>query len=522
MTTTLKMSTAPHIHTASGQCNSTSCNSPHRLWRTLQTIIQTDAKDEFLRLCKRTPTDIIVRVLLTSRIANDPALYSPSQKSRVVQFPRQVRPEAVRKFGKSATDLNAVQLALIDVDKNNNNNNNGQMAILILNFLREHATSMECHQFVNHIWGQGNTTLHLACFWNMSRLVRLLLDMDNNGASMLNRKNARLITPRDCCSSSSVLALLTPPKRATRASVPIVTTTPIATTKPAIDVCTTTTTLPSPPPTPTGTTSRPSMLLKKATEKRGFLAYGSTPSPTIVAAVQTEYFQQQQKPVTPPPNPTSETKFVPMTFSSSTSSSSSFSSMSSAEGKDDHCWTPPPSPIARHPWSPAPSPISTSIEEVQLPEIRPSCFPANPIKQPVVKQVRFDPHVTLIDACIRGDLQELKHYCDNQGQIPSVGGIRNRSLLQVALMRGHEHMVSYLADHVDVNHQDSDGWTALHYAAALGLWRSLEYLATLPEVNLNVKAHDGLMIHECVDTQFAQRKCRSIIDRCRRSVSQKA
>lgn len=456
MTTTLKTSTAPHIHTANGQCNSTSCNSPHRLWRTLQTIIQTDAKDEFLRLCKRTPTDILVRVLLTSRIANDPAMYSPSQKSRVVQFPRQVRPEAVRKFGKSATDLNAMQLALIDVDKNNNNN--GQMAMMILNFLREHATSMECNQFVNHIWGQGNTTLHLACFWNLPRLVRLLLDMDNSGAAILNRKNARSIRPRDCCSSPSVLALLTPNKRSTRASVPTLTTAPINTAKAATNFCAAST-LPSPPPTPTGTTGRPSMLLKKATEKRGFLAYGTTPSPTVVAAVQTEYFQQQQKPVTPPSNPTStttESKFVPMTFSSSTSSSS-FSSLSSTEGKDDHCWTPPPSPIAGHPWSPAPSPVSTSIDEVHLPEIRPSCLPANPIKQPVIKQVRFDPHVTLIDACIRGDLQELKHYCNSQDRIAGVGGIRNRSLLQVALMRGHEHLVHYLADHVDVNHQDSDG-----------------------------------------------------------------
>lgn len=464
MTTKAKMSTAPHIHTASGQCNSASCNSPHRLWRTLQTIIQNDAKDDFLRLCKYTSPDILVRVLLTSRIANDPALYSPSQKSRVVQFPHRVRLEAVRKFGKSATDLNAVQLALIDVDKNNNND--GQMAILILNFLREHATSMECHQFVNHIWGQGNTTLHLACFWNMSRLVRLLLNMDNGGAAMLNRKNALSISARDCCSSSSVSALLTPIKCSTGSSVPTVTTVPINTTKASADVCATTTAtaaLPSPPPTPTGTTCRPSMLLKKATEKRGFLAYGSTPSPTVVASVQTEYFQQQQKPVTPPPTPTSasvntEAKFVPMTFSSSTSSSS-FSSLSSTEGKDDLCWTPPPSPIARHPWSPAPPPVTTSIEQVHLPEIRPSCFPANPIKESGIKQVRFDPHVTLIDACIRGDLEELKDYCDNQDKVPAVGGIRNRSLLQVALMRGHEHMVRYLAGHVDVNHQDSDGKT---------------------------------------------------------------
>lgn len=77
----------------------------------------------------------------------------------------------------------------------------------------------------------------------------------------------------------------------------------------------------------------------------------------------------------------------------------------------------------------------------------------------MIKQVRFDPHVTLIDACIRGDLEELKDYCDNQDKVPTVGGIRNRSLLQVALMRGHEHMVRYLAGHVDVNHQDSDGKT---------------------------------------------------------------
>ena len=334
------------------QCTSTSCCSPLRLWRTLQTIIHNDSKDEFSRLCETTPTELITRVLLTSRLSNDPALYSPSQKSRVIQFPIHVRQEAVRKLGKPVTDLNPIQLALVL--------KNPLIAFHLLNFLKHNSTQQELVSFLNHSWGQRNTTLHLACFWNMSKLVRLLVDL---GAD-INARNTRLVLPVDCCTNNECLALLS---TSTQTTTTTTITTKTTTTPPA----TITQKINTKPLKPLQ--HRPSMLLKKAAERsmttNAPTSLSPSPSPQqqqhptgIVQVVQqnnhhdeitvtSEFFDKKSS---PPASPLVEgdhhrgmMRMSPMSFSSS-SSSSSFSSLSSIEDgttKSDDLWTPPPSPM---------------------------------------------------------------------------------------------------------------------------------------------------------------------------------
>ncbi|KAG0174591.1 hypothetical protein DFQ28_005747 [Apophysomyces sp. BC1034] len=323
---------------------------------------------------------------------------------------------------------------------------------------------------------------------------------------------------------------------------------------------------------------RPSMLLKKAAAKMPTPT--PSPSPPTVT-IPDEYFKKplliERSPVMFPdthgdvqnhpcglkigrPNAI----LSPMSFSSS-SSSSSFSSMSSIEdhtGKSpspdtpDLCWSPPTSPITPPPpvtpeelyatarWTPSPLTATMmdeddeddvdmmSIEPSPVPT-RPACFPCNKLgrdvpnplvvdqekseKTNLLRQVRFDPHVVLVDACVHGDLAEVDQII-NTMQIPiqcSVGDVHNHSLLQLALMHGHERLVKYLVTHVgvDINHPDNDGWTAFHYAATLGLWPSLEYLASLENANLNARTNRGLQIYDCPKFEHDRRRCRLIIER---------
>ncbi|ORZ02588.1 ankyrin repeat-containing domain protein [Syncephalastrum racemosum] len=511
MMTTSVLPDHPHHHqqhNAKKKCSSVSCSSPLRVWRTVQTIISapSDAKAEFERLIQTTEAHILVPVLLGSRASNDPCALPPSQKARVVQFPSIVRQEAVRKFGKSATDLNALQLALIQGRK--------ELACMILTYLNKQrdANASELRVFVNHVWGQRNTTLHLACFWNMPRLVRLLLDLGADPAI----RNAKQLSPLDCCTNESLVTLLMNHTACTTTSTSAIT---------AVEHVEHESRRPvdqrrlsqrqaqqqQPEPMQSKPTSqqqpimmaRPSMLLRKAAERQ----YFSPPSPP--AAMFVEPIEDKQREM-------KHVRMSPMSFSSS-SSSSSFSSASSTE---DHCWTPPPSPMATppHPSSfaqhyeeeeeeedeQAPQDPSKRVSSSPLAIDRPGCIPAR-------RQVRFDTVHVLADACTRGDIDEVKMMGDIIRH--GTGGVQNRSLLHLALMHGHVHLAKFLIPRVDVNHPDNDGWTALHYAAALGLWSLLDQIAARKETDIGAQTNNGLFVFDCPETEADRRRCRVVIER---------
>lgn len=176
-------------HHADKKCTSATCCSPSKIWKAIQTAIATDDKDGIVKLCQQDPdrTVQVKDVLLTSRLHNDASLYPPSHKHRVLQFDKSIRREATTLFGKSVTDLNALQVALFQEKED--------MGLQVLTFLRQHAAQpSEIQSFVNHVWGQRNTSLHLACYYGMPRLVRLLLEL---GADP-NAVNERQIKPIDC------------------------------------------------------------------------------------------------------------------------------------------------------------------------------------------------------------------------------------------------------------------------------------------------------------------------------------
>ncbi|ORE03933.1 hypothetical protein BCV72DRAFT_23648 [Rhizopus microsporus var. microsporus] len=468
----MSSTTAGTQHTLKKPCNSVSCCSPSRLWKSIQQVINQDKREEFKTLCQdKTKIPHLVRVILSSRLSNNPLLYS---KSTTV-----IDSRLNEKFGKlSATDLNAVEISLLQ-------HKHDTFAYWTLQLLKKHAKASECKQFVNHQFGkQGNTALHLAAFWGMSRLVRLMLELGADPSVQNNRQ----LRPIDCTTHADVIALLEP-----KAPAP-----------------------------------KHSLLLKKAVQTITNDAQYYADDTAKVAPPSPDYFMK--------PSPS------PLSFSSSSSSSSSsFSSL------DQH-WTPPASPVSHldkiPPLPPSPAPVLTPIKKkkneinetlmvqehedeedevaIEVPLERPGCLPRHDLpketvlqKQKKLRQVQFDPQVIVMDSCVRGDHEELTEWID-QLDVQTIKDIQNRSLLHIALMHGNEHLVDFLVDKVDINQADQDGWTCLHYAAALGLWKSLERLLSHPQSNIHARTYHGLKIEDCPNSDFGRRKCKIIMDKVQR------
>ncbi|KAK4510287.1 epoxide hydrolase, soluble (sEH) [Mucor velutinosus] len=176
-------------------CNSASCCSPAKLWRTLQSLVKGDDKKELIKFFKDDRLEHIVRVALTSRITNDAALYPPSQQHKVIRLT--ATRESMLCLGKSFTDLNLLQLALMTSSEST--------VMALLAQLKLHATPAQLKHFINHVWGQGNTSLHLAVFLKRHLVVKALLDLGCL-SDVSNARNKRAV---DCCfGDQAILDLL--------------------------------------------------------------------------------------------------------------------------------------------------------------------------------------------------------------------------------------------------------------------------------------------------------------------------
>lgn len=178
-------------------CNSNTCCSPARLWRTLQNLIKEDNRKNLLAFFKDPRQEHILRVALTQRVANDPSSLPASHRHNLVRFANsQLASEAQRILGKSLTDLNALQLALLTSSE--------PTVLLLLNQLKLHTKPSELKLFIHHLYGQGNSSLHLAVFLNRPRVVKALIDL---GAS-IDCVNGRKKNLMDCCRDPSMVRLL--------------------------------------------------------------------------------------------------------------------------------------------------------------------------------------------------------------------------------------------------------------------------------------------------------------------------
>jgi hypothetical protein len=151
---------------AKQKCTSATCCSPSRIWRSVQLLIGENNQQGLFDLCHdpvRGPH--VLDVVVSSRLANNPALYLASNKHRVLRLD----PDGVALFGKSATDLNALQMALF--------HRHEDVACTLLELVRDHAVARDRRLFVTHTWGKRNDSLALACYLGMAKVVKLLLEM---------------------------------------------------------------------------------------------------------------------------------------------------------------------------------------------------------------------------------------------------------------------------------------------------------------------------------------------------------
>lgn len=175
------------IHKPSTTTTADSSVSRTKIWRAIQTIVADDDKSGLARLTRHgNATSHVTNALLEERLANDPSLLLPSHKHRVLQFDKTIRLEAFRKFGKSAKDLNALQVAMFQLREG--------VACQMLSLMRDHAPQ-DLAKFIGHKWGDHNSSLHLACFLGMPELVQLLLACGADPTA----ENMRRVRPTDCC-----------------------------------------------------------------------------------------------------------------------------------------------------------------------------------------------------------------------------------------------------------------------------------------------------------------------------------
>ncbi|KAI8061644.1 hypothetical protein BC940DRAFT_133481 [Gongronella butleri] len=179
-------------------CAHGGCCSPSKLWRQVQAIVKSGSEADWGQFCSdqdRAPH--VARVLCTQRVANDAALYPASHKHRLLQFPAQQRVHAQRVFGASMGDLNGLQMALVLRRQ--------EMALAILEFMhaQHQLDAISAHDlqlFVNHVWGHGHSALHVAAYWGMTAVVRLLLACGADPQCV----NARSMMPVDVCPTSAM------------------------------------------------------------------------------------------------------------------------------------------------------------------------------------------------------------------------------------------------------------------------------------------------------------------------------
>ncbi|KAJ3255640.1 hypothetical protein HK103_006165 [Boothiomyces macroporosus] len=123
----------------------------------------------------------ILQILLTTTYPNKDHFYTHD--------PEVIR-DADELLGESLENLNAIQIACILGEED--------LAMDILQFVNDFTEEINAKkilfEFMGRIWGDGNTTLHLASFMGMSDLVQMMIEL---GAAV-GKSNNRKYKPVDC------------------------------------------------------------------------------------------------------------------------------------------------------------------------------------------------------------------------------------------------------------------------------------------------------------------------------------
>lgn len=111
-----------------------------------------------------------------------------------------------------------------------------------------------------------------------------------------------------------------------------------------------------------------------------------------------------------------------------------------------------------------------------------------------------DEEKTVFDLCKEGSLEKLKIKLDqkNLDQIDEDG----LTLLMWSCDRGHLSIVNFLLEKgADINIQDNEGQTSLHYAVSCEHKDLVELLLKNKKINIDLTDSDGLKAEQCSDSK---------------------
>ncbi|KAF9192255.1 hypothetical protein BGZ51_006038 [Haplosporangium sp. Z 767] len=152
--------------------------------------IEQEDRQELDRILRAFDFAIVIQTLVTWNLSNTDNQYKHDQD---------VLLDAKELLGPTVDHLNLIQIACFLF--------NEEMALDLLNFVAKASEELESkkilYEFMGKMWGDGNTTLHLASFLGMADLTKRLLDLGANVYKMNDRK----YKPVDCADENTTKVL---------------------------------------------------------------------------------------------------------------------------------------------------------------------------------------------------------------------------------------------------------------------------------------------------------------------------
>ncbi|KAI9276200.1 ankyrin repeat-containing domain protein [Umbelopsis sp. AD052] len=133
------------------------------------------------------------------------------------------------------------------------------------------------------------------------------------------------------------------------------------------------------------------------------------------------------------------------------------------------------------------------------------------------RRARFTLQSVFIDSCMNGDIDAVQDTLSRGAKINARHGANDKSPLMIALVNDQENVARLLLSRQDINinYQDSNGWSALHYTAAMSLWSLLNDMAMKEGVDLYSVNGNNELIEDCPEDRLDRTKCKAIIQRAR-------
>lgn len=120
----------------------------------------------------------------------------------------------------------------------------------------------------------------------------------------------------------------------------------------------------------------------------------------------------------------------------------------------------------------------------------------------MVKELIDDSDKNCFDSCKEGSVERLKEYLAKNPKLINQTDENGMTMAMWACDRGHLEILKLLSDKgADLNKQDSDGQTALHYSCSNDQVKLVEFLVKNKKVNTKLTDNDGLKATEMTDNK---------------------